>query len=323
MKFNPLLLLVVTAVFALPLQALAADEPAATRIVVGYPAGGGADGLARAYAQAMSKSLERPVIVENKPGAGGTMAAVAVKGAPADGSVLLLGNIVVNVLSEFTYNKLPYDPKADFVAVGQAARLEIALAVPPDSAARTVADYLAAAKADPQHAAFFASPAAGSLPHFFGLLLGKAAGVELSHVPYKGGAPMNLDLMAGRVPAAFSAASEFVQLHKAGRVRMLATSGDRRSEQTPDVPTFAEAGFPTVHGSSWLALFAPARTRPETLARLEAAMQAASADPEVRKAIDALGMEYPNMTREQFSKQLPEERQRWGAIVRASGFKAD
>jgi len=322
LKSSPLLLLVLTAVFALPLQAPRAEEPAATRIVVGYPAGGGADGIARAYAQAMSKSLDRPVMVENKPGAGGTMAAVAVKGAPADGSVLLLGNIAMNVLSEFTYSKLPYDPKADFVAVGQAARLEIALAAPPDSAARTVADYVAAAKADPQNATF-ASPAAGSLPHFFGLLLGRAAGVDLLHVAYKGGAPMNVDLMAGRLPAAFSAASEFVQLHKSGRVRMLATSGDRRSGQTPDVPTFAEAGFPTVRGSSWLALFAPARTRPETLARLEAAMEAASADPEVRKAIEGLNMEYPNVTRERFSQQVEEERQRWGAIVRASGFKAE
>ncbi len=322
MKSRPLLLLVLTAAFAIPLQAFGADEPAATRIVVGYPPGGGADGLARAYAQAMGKALRHPVIVENKPGAGGTMAAVAVKNAPADGTVLLLGNILTNVLAEFTYGKLAYDPKTDFVPIGQAARLEIALAVPPGSTARTVADYVAAAKADPENASF-ASPAAGSLPHFFGLLLGRAAGVALMHVPYKGGTPMNMDLLAGRVPAAFSAASEFVQLHRTGRLRMLATSGDTRDAQTPDVPTFAESGYPTVHGSSWLALFAAAGTRPETLARLAAAVEAASADPEVRAAIDTLNMAYPNVPLATFGPQIEEERRRWGAVVKASGFKAD
>lgn len=304
------------------IPAFGAGDPPVTRIVVGYAPGGGADGVARVYAKAMSASLGRDVIVENKPGAGGTLSAGVVKNAPADGSTLLLGAIVINVLAPMTLGKIAYDPETDFIPVAQLSRMDSGLAVGASSPYHTVRDYLAAAKADPLQATF-GSPAPGSLAHFFGLLLGQAGGVPLQHVPYKGTSPLSLDLMGGRLPAGISGAADFVQLYKDGRVRILATSGAQRSAFTPDVPTFRELGFPAVTGSSWTGLFAPAGTPPEQVQRIARAAENAARDPEVRKALAALSMELPNVDQAGFARLVSEERKRWFPVVKASGFSAD
>jgi tripartite-type tricarboxylate transporter receptor subunit TctC len=302
--------------------ALAAGDPPVTRIVVGYAAGGGADGVARVYAKAMSASLGHPVIVENRPGAGGTLAAVAVKKAPADGSTLLLGAIVINVLAPMTLGDVGFNPETDFTPVAQLSRMDSGLTVGANSPYHSVRDYLAAAKADPLQATF-GSPAAGSLAHFFGLLLGEAAGVSLQHVPYKGSAPMIVDLMGGRLPAGISGAADFVQLYKEGRVRILATSGERRSPFTPDVPTFREAGFPAATGTSWTGLFAPAGTPPDQVQRIARAVSDATRDPEVQKALAGLSMELPNVDSAGFARLVVEERKRWIPVVKSSGFNAE
>jgi tripartite-type tricarboxylate transporter receptor subunit TctC len=313
--------LLATAAFT-GLGARASDEPGLTRVLVGYAPGGGADGTARAYAKAMAATLKRTNIVENRPGAGGTIAASLVAKGPPDGSVLLLGNIVINVLSAYTFRHLPYDPRKDFEPVGQLGTIDLSLAVSIASGARTLADYLAQAKADPRKASF-GTPAAGSLPHFFGLLLGRAAGVPLQHVPYKGGPGMANDIMSGQLPCAISSASDFVQLHKAGRIRVLATSGEHRSHFTPDVPTFAEAGYPQLTATSWFGLFAPAGLPPAELARLAAAAARAAQDPDVRATVEAQGVDMPVITREQFQQLIAREHERWAPVVKASGFSTD
>lgn len=313
--------LALLAALALP-HARAAEPPSTSRIVVGYAPGGGADGTARAYAEFMRSHLKRAVIVENRPGAGGTLGAALVKKGPADGSVLMLGNIVINVLSAYTFRNPGYDPQADFVPVGQLGKIDISLAVSAASPARTLAEYLALARADPRKASY-GSPAPGSLPHFFGLLVGRTAGVDLQHVPYKGGPAMNNDLMGGQLPCAVSASSDFVQLHKSGRVRVLATSGEQRSHFTPDVPTFAELGYPELKGSSWFGLFAPAGLPADELARIADAVRAASQDAQVRKVLEGFGIDMPTLTLEQFRRQIAQEHARWGPVVKASGFTSE
>jgi tripartite-type tricarboxylate transporter receptor subunit TctC len=300
----------------------AAEGPALTRILVGYAAGSGSDTLARAYADVMRPALDRTVIVEDKPGAGGTLAGTLAKRSSADGSTLLLGNIVINVLSRYTFRNLPYDPEVDFVPVGEVAKLDLAMAVPAGSAAHSLAEYLALARAD-AHYANFGSPAAGSLPHFFGLLLGRSAGVDLQHVAYKGGPAMTNDMIGGELPSAVGAASQFIPLYKAGRLRILATAGQRRNPMTPDVPTFTELGYPQLTASSWLALFAPAGIPSVELARLAEAARKASQEPKVRNTVETLGMEQPTLTLGQFQHQLAEERRRWEPVVKASGFSSD
>jgi tripartite-type tricarboxylate transporter receptor subunit TctC len=312
------------AVLLLALSAFAAhaQEPTLTRIVVPYGAGGGIDAIARAYADALRTSLKRNVIVENRPGAGGTLGVASVAKGPADGSALVVGNVVTHVLSASTYRSPPYDQARDFVPLGQLARFDIALAVGPAVPARTLAEYVAWAKADPRRTSY-GTAAAGSMPHFFGLLLGRSTGLEMVHVAYKSGPAINADLIGGQLPAAVSAPSDYVQMHKAGRLRMLATSGDKRSRHTPDVPTFAEQGFPDLVGSSWFALFAPSGTPAAELERLTKALREARDDPNVRKVVDGLGVDIPEGSADDFRRLLDTERKRWAGIVKASGFTAE
>jgi tripartite-type tricarboxylate transporter receptor subunit TctC len=292
------------------------------RFLVGFPAGAGLDTMTRLLADRMKDSLGHPVIVENRPGAGGRIVMQALKNAPADGSTLLLGAIVINVLAPMTLPKVGFDPETDFTPVAQLSRMDSGLAVGADSPYRSVQDYLAAAKADPMKAAF-GSPAAGSLAHFFGLVLGDSAGVPLQHVSYKGSAPLIVDLIGGRLPAGISGAADFVQMAKEGRVRLLATSGEQRSPFTPDVPTFREAGFPAATGSSWTGLFAPAGTPPEQIQKIARAVDEATRSPEVRKALASLSMELPNVDSAGFARLLVDERKRWIPVVKASGFNAE
>jgi tripartite-type tricarboxylate transporter receptor subunit TctC len=298
----------------------AAAQPSLTRFVVPYPPGGGTDITARAYAEAMRVALKRNVIVENRPGAGGLLGAASVaKGSPADGSVVLLGNVVINVLSAYTHRNLQYDPVKDLAPVSLLARVDIGLAVGPMVPAKDLKEFIAWAKANPKQAAY-GHPAAGSLPHFFGLLLGQAAGIDLLPVPYKGSPAMNNDLMGGQVASVVNAVTDIVPLHKAGRIRMLATAGDERSRAAPEVPTFRESGFPAIRGTSWFAMFAPAGTPPEEIARLSRAVRDGAADLQVRKAIEAIGIDVAAGTPEELANLLAEERARWAPVVKASGF---
>jgi tripartite-type tricarboxylate transporter receptor subunit TctC len=312
--------LVCMLIFASAAQAVA--QPATTTFVVPYPPGGGTDVTARAYAEVMRRVLKRTVVVENRPGAGGLLAAAGVaRNSPADGSVVMLGNVVINVLSAYTYSKLQYDPVKDFAPVSLLAKLDIGFVVSANSPARSLQEFIAGAKSDPKYA-MFASPAAGSLPHFFGIMMGRATGVEMLHVPYKGSPAINNDLLGGQVPSAMNAITDIVPLHKAGRLRMLATAGDERARSAPDVPTFKELGFPEIRGTSWFAMFVPAKTPAEEIARLSQAVREGGADPLVRKAIEGIGIDVAVSTPEDLGRFLDEERRRWAPVVKASGFKS-
>jgi tripartite-type tricarboxylate transporter receptor subunit TctC len=305
------------AIAALP--AGAEDRP--LRIVLGYPAGASADTISRLVADKMRTSLNRPVVVENKPGAAGIVANLAVKAAAPDGNTLLMTPLANMVAYPHSYAKLDYDPFKDYVPVAQVAAFQIAFGVGPNVPAKTLAEYVTLAKQGGIYANF-ASAAVGSLPHFFGLLFARTAGIEMTHVPYKGTAQVLQALLAGEVPAAVVPISDLGTLVQSGKGRILATAGARRSPQYPDVPTFKESGY-DIEGSAWYALFAPAGTPKDIVDRLAAAAIDAVKQPDLKQKIEPLGLEATGYGPAELAKIMKDDDAKWGPVIRASGFKAD
>ena len=296
------------------------DKP--VRILVGFAAGGSADIAARSIAEHMKDELKQPVVVENRPGAGGRIVAEALKNAPADGSVLMLAPIVVPVLAPLVFSKLPYDPVADFAPVAHVANFQFALSVHAAHPAKTIGELLAWYRANPAKANF-GSPAPGSLPHFFGVMIARASGVDLVHVPYNGGAPLMNGLMGEQVSVAIDTTVEQIELYKAGKIRLLAVSAATRSPPAPEVPTFLEQGLASVEGTSWFAVYAPARTPEATLRQLNGAINKALAVADVRQRFAKLGLEPTGGTAADLAARMKADTARWSPVVKASGFKAD
>ena len=292
------------------------------RILVGFAAGGTTDVAARLMADRFRDAFGQPVVIENKPGAGGRIAAETLKASPADGSTLLLVPIFVPVLAPLVSRQLGYDPAKDFAPVAHVANYQVAFAVSATHPARTVPEFIAWAKSDPTRTSF-GTPASGSIPHFFGMLVGQATGLDMVHVAYKGIAPLAIDLAGGQIPAGVSALSDLLELHRAGRVRIIATSGVRRSPLLPAVPTFSEQGFPTIVGDGWIAFYAPARTPKPVIDRWSAVIAQAVQTPELRGRLIDLGLEPTGTTPEALAAIIAADTARWAPIVKASGFSAD
>jgi tripartite-type tricarboxylate transporter receptor subunit TctC len=308
------------AIVALPARA-DVDKP--VRLLVGFAPGGSADIAARLIADRIKEDLRQPVVVENRPGAGGRIVAEAVKNAPADGSVLMLTPIVVTVLAPMVFSKLPYDPIADFAPVAQVANFQFALSVSGGHPARNMQELVAWYKANPTKANF-GSPAPGSLPHFFGVMIARGTGVDLVHVPYNGGGPMMNALVAGdQITAAIDTLVEQLELHRTGRVRILATSGTSRSPLLPDVPTFGESGLAGIEGTAWFGVYAPARTPESTVRQINAAINKALANGELRERLTKLGLEPAGGSPADLAARMAQDTARWAPIVKASGFRAD
>jgi tripartite-type tricarboxylate transporter receptor subunit TctC len=289
--------------FAL-LQPLAVQAQVAAkgpvRIIVGFAAGGSSDIAARLLADKLKDSLGVPVIVENRAGAGGRIAAEAPTNATPDGTTFLLAPVVVPVLAPLVYKQLSYDPAKDFAPVAQVATYQFALAVGPNHPARTVPEFVAGLKANPTQANF-GSPAQGSLPHFFGLMIGKGTGIEMVNIPYKGGAPLAADLMGGQIPAGVDSLSDMMELHRGGKIRIIATSGAARSPLLPMVATFKEQGFAAIESTGWIGVYAPAQTPAALIAQMSAAIKSALKRPELRERFVNLGYEPTGTTPEQLA----------------------
>jgi len=296
------------------------DKP--IRILVGFAAGGTADIIARVVAEKMTTSIGQPVIVENRPGAIGRITADAVKAAAPDGTTIMVMPIGPMAVVPHVYKDITYDPIKDFTPVALGATFQFALAAGPASGAKTWAEFAAWAKANPTKAAY-ATSGAGSLPHFFGVLLGRGIGVEMVHVPYKGSAAYLNDLVGGQIPAAVDAIADLTELHRAGKVKVLASSGATRSTALPDVPTFAELGVKDVEAMGWFGFFAPARTPQPIVDALNQAINRALQSPDVAEKLSKLGMDPATGTPEQFAAILAADYAKWGPIVKASGFKPD
>lgn len=296
------------------------DKP--VKILVGFPPGGSADIAARLVAERMAADLKQNVFVENKPGAGGRIVAELLKSAPADGSTLMLAPVVVPVLAPLVFSKLNYDPVADFAPVAAVANFQFGVVVNVNHPAKTLPELVTWYRANEKQANF-GSPAPGSLPHFFGTMLARGAGVELVHVPFSGGAPLINALVGNQVTAGIDVIAEQVELHRSGKLRVLATSGAARSPLLPEVPTATEAGLRGVEGSGWFAVYAPAKTPEATLRALNAAVNKALADPALRERFAKLGLEPTGGSAADLAATMQRDRERWAPVVKASGFRAD
>jgi len=296
------------------------DKP--VRIIVGFPPGGTADVMARAVADKMKDTLGQPVIVENRPGAIGRIAADAVKAAAPDGSTIMVMPIGPMAVVPHTYKTLSYDPLKDFAPIGMGSTFQFAVAAGPQSGAKTWSEYVVWAKANPGKSSY-ATSGAGSLPHFFGLLVARESGIELLHVPYKGSAAYMNELLGGNVPLAVDAIADLTEQHRAGKIRILASSGAKRSTAVPDVPTFAELGIKGVEAEGWFGFFAPAKTPKAIVDQLNRSLNQALTSPEIAQRLAGLGLDPATSTPEEFARILAADYAKWGPVVKASGFTAE
>ena len=298
-----------------------AAQEGTIRIVLGFPAGASSDLLTRLLADQMRAALGQAVIVENRTGAGGQIANEAVKSAAPDGLTLLMTPVATMSIYPHSYAKLRYDPFNDFEPLAHLANFQLALGVSTKLQAATVADYVALVKKDP-NAGYYASAAAGSIPHFFGVMFARAAGITMTHVPYKGTAQVLQALAAGEIAAATTLAADIGALARAGKARILATTGAQRSPAFPDVPTFREAGY-DIEGSGWYGLFAPAATPGAIVARLSTAAIDAMRAATVRSRLESLGVEPTGLGPRELAAIMKRDYDRWGPVIKASGFKAE
>jgi tripartite-type tricarboxylate transporter receptor subunit TctC len=309
--------------FSFAARAQAFEAP---KIINGFPAGGTADATARRVGERMGGTAyaKNAAVVENKPGAGGRIACEVVKAANPDGSTLLLTPYSMMSIYPHIYAKLSYDPLKDFVPVSIAAVMTHALAVGPmvPASVKTVKDYLAWAKANPDKASY-GSPAAGSTPHFLVALLGLNNNVDLKHVPYRGSLPAVADMIGGTLASTSTPTGDALANHKAGKIRIIATSGAQRTPFTPEVATYAEQGFAELTTEEWFGFYAPARTPANVVANANAAINQALKDKGVIDSLGLMGLVARGSTPAEMDKSQRDELNRWGPIVKKIGFTAE
>jgi tripartite-type tricarboxylate transporter receptor subunit TctC len=311
-----------TVALACGMSAACAQE-GTIKLIVGYPAGAASDALTRIVAEHMAVTLKQPVIVENKTGAGGRIANELVKAAPKDGTTLLMTPIATMGIFPHSYaGQLRYDPIKDFAPVAHLTNFQVGLGIANNVPANNLTDYVAWLKKDPSKNGFYGSAAPGSIPHFFGVMFAKTAGVDMTHVPYKGTAAAMTALAGGEIATLSTTTADIQALVKSGKAKMLAVAGEKRDPAMPQVPTFKEQGFNLV-ATSWYALFAPAGTPPAAIERLSKAAIAAVNDPAVNKRLDEMGLDPTGYGPERLGNILKADYDRWGEIIRASGFKAE
>jgi tripartite-type tricarboxylate transporter receptor subunit TctC len=292
------------------------------RLLVGFSAGGTADIAARLLADKLRDRIGVTVIIENRPGAGGVIATEQVIKMPADGNAIVLAAMSSTVLAMLTYAKLPYDPLTDLAPISLVSTFPLVLAISPSLPVDNVAQFVAWARANPASTSY-GVPALGAHSHFFGLMLGKAIGVDMQVVPYKGSAPMIADLSAGQIKVGITGLFDFYSSYKAGKVRLLATSGKERSLSAPELPTFAESGYPDLVGEGWMGLYAPPQTPLSIASALSAEISAILALPDVRDRMITTGMEPRATTPAGLAAFDQAEFKKWQPVVVASGFKVE
>lgn len=293
------------------------------RIVLGAPAGGSGDLMARKLADKLRGVYAGSVVVDNRTGAGGQIAISHVKDSPADGSVLLLTPSSHLAIYPYTYRKLPYRPVEDFAPVSLAAHANHALGVGPAVPAqvKTLGDFLQWAKDHPTKASY-GSPASGSIAHLLMAYVAHSRGIALTHVPYRGSTAALQDLRGGTLAAHCGPAGVFLPLLSTGQVRLLCVSGEERSKFLPSTPTFREAGTPLT-AREWYGFFLPAKAGPETVRRAQAALRMALAQPDVADNLAQFGLEPASSSPEQLGAMVAADSQEWRGVVNRVGFTAE
>ncbi len=292
------------------------------RLLVGFPPGGSTDTVARLLADRLRGPLGQSIIVENKPGAGGRLAAETLKNAAPDGLTYMVAPNATGVFQHLLYpvSVLKYDLLTDLVPVANLVSYPLALAVSTRSGVTSLKEYVAWVKSNPENAAF-GTAGLGGHTHFSGLQLGKAAGVDLRVVPYRGNGPLATDLLGGQLPAGVMTAGDIIQHQKSGQVRVIAVFGAKRSPLLPDVPTVLEQGYSVDTGDAWAALWAPAKTPAAELERMQAALKTVLAMPDVREMLvsrQTLQPDYRPGT--EVDEIIRKELAYWGPVIKATGF---
>jgi tripartite-type tricarboxylate transporter receptor subunit TctC len=299
-------------------RATAQDEKSSVRMLCGISAGSGNDFTARLVADKMREVLGRPVIVENRPGAGQRIALNEVRRAPPDGRTLILCTTGPFTIYPHIYNRLDYNPVRDFTPVAAVASFDVGIATGPQMKARTMQELIALARAD-RSFAVFGSPGNGSLSHFVGISTGLATGLELTHVPYKDSGVSAVDLASGRLPMLITGVSQMVELHRAGKIRILAVSGSHRSSQLPDVPTLRESGI-NVSNTTTCGVFGPAGMAPELVRRLGAAALLAVQGVEPREKLARYLFDPAPASAQELAALMAGESREFARLVKLSGY---
>jgi len=294
------------------------DKP--VKILVPQTPGGASDTLARIMAQKLSEKWGQPVVVENKPGAGGNVGMEAVAQAPADGYTLLMSYVGTHAINGALYKKLPFDPERDFVPVATLATLPFVVVSRPDAAFKSIPEVVSAAR---KEQLTYGSAGNGSVNHLLGEMFGNAAGVKLQHVPYRGAAPAMQDLMGGRIDLVFTSLPSVAGAIKQGQLRPIAVTSAKRATSFQDIPTIAEAGYRDFDVNPWFGLFAPAKVPAQVTAKINADVNELLKTKDVQDRFMAQGAEPYLSSPQEFARVLKADIQKWGKVVKDSGASMD
>jgi tripartite-type tricarboxylate transporter receptor subunit TctC len=301
---------------------LATAQPTTIKLMVGFPPGGGTDAIARVLADKLKDQLGTPVVVENKAGAGGQIAAQALKAAPADGSVLFLSHDHTISILPLVMKNPGFDPAQDFVPVAGFASFANGLALSGGTPAKTVNEYVAWVREQGKGKGTVGVPAPASTPEFFVKVIGEKYKLDLQAAPYRGSAPMMGDMLGNQIAAGVGSVPDFIENHKAGKIRMVAVIGAKRQATLPDVPTFDELGLKGFDDLPYYGIFAPHGTPKATLDRYSDALAKVIALPEVRDRLTAMGLTVGHMTGQQLATRERAYSKTWAKIIKDSGFQA-
>ncbi len=318
--FNRTLATLTLAAAIMPFSALAQDK-AALKLLVGFPPGGSVDQVARLLAERLRPLLDQTVIVENRPGAGGRLVLGELKRAVADGNTLVLSPSGSLVIAPWLYTNLGYDPVRDLSPVARVATFDFAVTAGPAAPAGDLKAVLTWLKSNPERANYGTS-GAGTVPHFAGVLLSQVSGVPLTHVPYKGGAPAVQDLLGGQIPITVDTASETLEHHRAGRLRIIAVTGSKRSSVLPDVPTLQEMGVDAT-AEAFFGLYGPSGLPADKSKRISDAVAEVLKTPDIQTRIRNLGLVANYAGPRQLEETQSADLKRWERPIKSSGYKAE
>lgn len=302
-----------------PAQAQYPNKP--VRLILPFPPGGAVDTLGRIIGPGLSEALGQQVVMENRPGAAGNIGAEIVAKSPPDGYTVLMGAIPISI-SVSVYSKLGYDLVRDLAPVSLLASTPNIVVVHPSVPAKSVKELIALARARPGQLDFASSGSGGS-PHLAGALFNNLAGTKMNHIPYKGGGPAVIALVAGECSVGFATAPSVIHHLKSGRLRGLAVTSAQRTPLVPDLPTVSEAGIPGYEAGAWQGLLVPTGTRREIISRLETESSKVLKLPEVKERLDATGLTPIGSTPEEFAAYLRSEIEKWGKVARSVGMRVD